>query len=139
MVGSAFGLGFVLGPAIGGLCGQFDPHLPFWVASGPCLLNGIYGAFVLPESLAPANRAQRFGWTKANPLGSLRVLRSHPELSAVAITTFISTLAGFAVQTTCVLYVTFRYAWGPGSTGISLAVIGILFDDRADSRSRTRS
>jgi DHA1 family tetracycline resistance protein-like MFS transporter len=125
LIGSAFGLGFVLGPAIGGLCGQYDPRLPFWVAGGLSLLNGIYGAFVLPESLAPEHRAIRFLWAKANPLGSLRLLRSHPELSAVAISTFLSTMAGMVMQSTWVLYVTYRFGWGPGATGISLAVIGV--------------
>lgn len=125
MIGAAFGLGFVLGPAIGGLCGQFDPRLPFWVAGGLSLLNGVYGAFVLPESLAHENRANRFVWSKANPLGALRLLRSHPELSAVALVTLLSTLAGIVVQTVWVLYVTYRYGWQPGMTGLSLAAIGI--------------
>ena len=125
LIGAAFGLGFVLGPALGGLFGQFDPRLPFWVAGALSLLNGIYGAFVLPESLAREHRAVRFMWAKANPLGSLRLLRSHPELSAVAIVTFLSTLAGIVMQSTWVLYVTYRYAWGPGATGVSLAVVGI--------------
>jgi DHA1 family tetracycline resistance protein-like MFS transporter len=125
LIGSAFGLGFVLGPAIGGLCGQFDPRLPFWVAGGLSLLNGVYGAFVLPESLAREHRAVRFLWAKANPLGSLRLLRSHPELSAVAISTFLSTMAGMVMQSTWVLYVTYRFGWGPGATGVSLAVIGV--------------
>jgi DHA1 family tetracycline resistance protein-like MFS transporter len=124
-IGAAFGLGFVVGPALGGLCGQFDPRLPFWVAGGLSLLNGIYGAFVLPESLSRENRATRFAWSKANPLGALRLLRSHPELSAVAIATFLSTLAGIVMQSTWVLYVTYRYGWGPGATGVSLAFIGI--------------
>ncbi len=125
MIGAAFGLGFVLGPAIGGLCGQFDPRLPFWVAGGLSFANGIYGAFVLPESLAREHRAMRFLWAKANPLGSLRLLRSHPELSAVAIATFLSTMAGMVMQSTWVLYVTYRFGWGPGATGISLALIGV--------------
>ena len=125
MVGAAFGLGFILGPALGGLCGQFDPRLPFWVAGALSLLNGIYGAFVLPESLARENRAARFVWAKANPLGALRLLRSHPELSAIAVVTLLSTLAGIVMQSTWVLYVTYRYGWGPGATGVSLAFIGI--------------
>ncbi|HEX3550531.1 MAG TPA: TCR/Tet family MFS transporter [Candidatus Elarobacter sp.] len=125
MVGAAFGLGFVLGPAIGGLCGQIDPRLPFWVAGGLSLLNGVYGAFVLPESLARENRATRFAWSKANPVGALRLLRSHPELTAVAMVTLLSTLSGMVMQSTWVLYVTYRYGWQPGMTGLSLAFVGI--------------
>jgi MFS transporter, DHA1 family, tetracycline resistance protein len=125
MVGAAFGLGFVVGPAIGGLCGQLDPHAPFWVAAALCMLNGIYGAFVLPESLARDKRATRFAWAKANPIGSFRLLRTHPELSSLAVMLLFSTLAGMVMQTTWVLYVTYRYGWQPGMTGISLAAIGV--------------
>ncbi|HEX3469404.1 MAG TPA: TCR/Tet family MFS transporter [Candidatus Elarobacter sp.] len=125
MVGAAFGVGFVLGPAIGGLCGQVDPRLPFWVAGALCLLNGVYGAFVLPESLAPEHRALRFLWSKANPVGALRLLQRHRELTALGILTFASTLAGIAMQSTWVLYVTGRYGWKPGATGVSLAVLGV--------------
>lgn len=125
MIGAAFGVGFVLGPAIGGLCGQIDPHLPFWVAGGLSLLNGIYGAFVLPESLRPEHRAARFAWSKANPLGALRLLRRHHELTSLGFLTFTSNLAGVVMPSTWVLYVTYRYGWGPGATGVSLAVVGI--------------
>ena len=126
MIGAAFGLGFVLGPAIGGLCGQFDPRLPFWVAGGLCLANGIYGALVLPESLAREHRATRFPWLKANPLASFRLMLRHPELTQLSVLTFFSNFAGFAIQTTWVLYVTYRYGWQPGMTGISLAVLGVV-------------
>jgi DHA1 family tetracycline resistance protein-like MFS transporter len=125
MIGAAFGLGFVLGPALGGLCGQIDPRLPFWVAGGLSLINGIYGAIVLPESLAPEHRAMRFLWSKANPVGALRLLRRHRELTSLGVLTFASNLAGIAMQSTWVLYVTARYGWGPGATGVSLAFIGI--------------
>ncbi|HEV2739612.1 MAG TPA: TCR/Tet family MFS transporter [Candidatus Elarobacter sp.] len=126
MIGAAFGLGFVLGPALGGLCGQVDPRLPFWVAGGLSLLNGLYGALVLPESLARANRTTRFAWAKANPLGSLRLLRRHPDLTTLGLVTFASTLAGAVMPSTWVLYVTYRYHWAPGATGISLAVLGVI-------------
>src|SRR5581483_5305187 len=125
MIGAAFGLGFVVGPAIGGLCGQFDPRAPFWVAAALSVLNGIYGAFVLPESLAREHRASRFAWSKANPLGSLRLLRRHPELSALAVMLLLSTTAGLVMQSTWVLYVTYRYGWQPGMTGLSLAAVGV--------------
>ena len=74
MVGAAFGVGFVLGPALGGLLGTIDPRLPFWVAAAFSLANAAYGWFVLPESLPPAQR-RPFSWTRANPVGSLRLLR----------------------------------------------------------------
>ncbi len=125
MLGAAFGVGFVVGPAIGGLCGQIDPRLPFWVAGALCLLNGVYGTFVLPESLPRDKRATRFVWSKANPVGAVRLLRSHPELSAVALVMLFSTLAGMVLQTVWVLYVTYRYGWQPGMTGLSLAAVGI--------------
>src|SRR6185369_8251368 len=79
MVGAAFGLGFVIGPALGGVLGNVDPRLPFWVAGGMALLNAAYGLFVLPESLPPEKRAP-MNWKRANPLGALKLLRSHPEL-----------------------------------------------------------
>jgi DHA1 family tetracycline resistance protein-like MFS transporter len=125
MIGAAFGVGFVLGPAIGGVFGQIDPRAPFWVAGVLCVLNGVYGAFVLPESLRRENRSRRFVWSKANPLGALRLLRSHPELFALATVTFLNTLAGIVVQTIWVLYATYRYGWQPATTGVSLAVIGV--------------
>ena len=126
MIGAAFGVGFVLGPALGGLCGQFDPRLPFWVAGGLSLLNGLYGALVLPESLPREKRAARFAWAKANPVGSLRLLRRHRELTVIALVLFGSSLAGMVMQSTWVLYVTYRYHWQPGMTGISLAVLGVI-------------
>jgi len=125
MIGAAFGLGFVVGPAIGGVFGQLDPRAPFFVAAALSLINGVYGAFVLPESLARERRVARFAWAKANPIGSLRLLRTHPELTAVALMLFFSMTAGMVMQSTWVLYVTYRYGWQPGMTGISLAVLGV--------------
>lgn len=79
MIGAAWGVGFVMGPALGGVLGVVNPRLPFWVAAGLTLLNALYGLFVLPESLAPESR-KAFAWRRANPIGSLILLRSHPEL-----------------------------------------------------------
>src|SRR5215468_6367578 len=78
LLGAAFGLGFILGPALGGVLGVIDARFPFWVAAGLSLLNGFYGVAVLPESLAPERRAP-FVWRRANPIGALNLLRSHPE------------------------------------------------------------
>jgi MFS transporter, DHA1 family, tetracycline resistance protein len=123
-LGVAFGLGFVLGPALGGLLGSVDPRLPFWAAAAFSLLNALYGLFVLPESLPPARR-RAFEWRRANPLGSLRLLRSHPGLFGLAGVVFLSNLAHAALPATFVLYADYRYGWGARDVGFMLAVIGI--------------
>src|SRR3954470_19498581 len=88
LMGAAFGLGFVLGPALGGVLGGIDPRLPFWVAGVLALVNAAYGFFVLPESL-PTEKRATFAWSRANPVGSLKLLRSHPELFGLAVTLFL--------------------------------------------------
>ena len=123
-VGMAFGLGFVLGPALGGILGGVDPRLPFWVAAAFSLANALYGLFVLPESLAPEKR-RAFEWRRANPLGSLRLLRSHPELSGLAVVMFLSNLAHAALPATFVLYAAYRYGWSERDVGFVLASVGI--------------
>jgi DHA1 family tetracycline resistance protein-like MFS transporter len=123
-VGVAFGLGFVLGPALGGLLGSVDPRLPFWVAAGLSLANAMYGLLVLPESLPPERRRQ-FDWRRANPLGSLRLLRSHPELSGLAGVVFLSNLAHAALPATFVLYAGYRYGWDARDVGLVLASVGV--------------
>ncbi|HEV3409367.1 MAG TPA: MFS transporter, partial [Chthoniobacterales bacterium] len=92
MIGAAFGLGFILGPALGGLLGDSDPRLPFWVAGGLSLTNALYGFFFVPESLPPDKRKE-FTLRRANPVGSLVLLRSHPELSRLAVVQFCGYLA----------------------------------------------
>ena len=123
-VGIAFGLGFVLGPALGGLLGSVDPRLPFWVAAGLSLANALYGLFILPESLPPEKR-RPFDWRRAHPLGSLRLLRSHPELSGLAVVVFLSNLAHAALPATFVLYAGYRYGWDARDVGLVLASVGI--------------
>lgn len=123
-VGIAFGLGFVLGPALGGLLGSVDPRLPFWVAAGLSLANAMYGLFILPESLPPGKR-RAFEWRRANPLGSLQLLRSHPELSGMAVVMFLSNLAHAALPATFVLYAGYRYGWDARDVGLVLASVGI--------------
>jgi len=123
MIGAAFGVGFVLGPALGGLLGNSDPRLPFWVAGGLSLANALYGFFVLPESL-PAEKRQVFTLRRANPLGALKLLRSHPELSQLSIIQFVGYLA-HEVFNVWVLYTIFRYGWKEGTIGLSLALVGI--------------
>ena len=123
-VGVAFGLGFVLGPALGGLLGSVDPRLPFWVAAALSLANAMYGLFILPESLPPEKR-RPFDWRRANPLGSLRLLRSHPELTGLAGVVFLSNLAHVALPATFVLYGGYRYGWDARDVGLVLAGVGI--------------
>jgi len=123
-VGVAFGLGFVLGPALGGLLGGVDPRLPFWAAAAFSLCNALYGLFILPESLPPERR-RPFEWRRANPLGSLRLLRSHRELTGLAGTLFLSNLAHAALPATFVLYAGYRYGWGARDVGLVLAGVGI--------------
>jgi DHA1 family tetracycline resistance protein-like MFS transporter len=120
----AFGIGFVLGPALGGLLGGFDPRLPFWVAAGLSLLNGAYGAVVLPESLPPDRRAA-FTWRRANPLASLRLLSRHRQLAGIATVNFLVALAQQSLMAVFVLYSSYRYGWDARDTGLSLAGYGL--------------
>jgi DHA1 family tetracycline resistance protein-like MFS transporter len=124
MLGAAFGIGFVIGPVVGGILGDIDLRLPFWVAAGLSLANAAYGYFVLPESLPPEKRS-KVNWSKANPLGSLVLLRSHPELFGLAAATFLMTLAHEALPNVFVLYAGYRYDWDIKSIGIALAAVGV--------------
>jgi DHA1 family tetracycline resistance protein-like MFS transporter len=124
LLGAAFGVGFVLGPAIGGLIGQYGPRLPFWVAAAFSLANALYGLLVLPESLPPERRAG-FAWTRANPFGSLVLLRSHRELLGLAGAQFLAQLAHVALPSTFVLYAAYRYGWGSRDVGLTLAAVGV--------------
>jgi len=118
MLSAAFGLGFVVGPAIGGVLGNIDPRLPFWVAAGFSFLNYMYGLLVLPESLS-MERRERFSWRRANPMGSLKLLRSHRELFGLAIVNFIGSIAheGPADHFRAVRDVSLRMERADGRTG----------------------
>ena len=124
LLGAAFGLGFVLGPALGGVLGAIDPRMPFWVAAGLSMLNALYGLLVLPESL-PREQRTRFEWKRANPVGSLKLLRSHPELSGLAVSEFLAALAHVVLPSVWVLYAGYRYGWDERAVGLSLAVVGV--------------
>jgi len=124
MLGAAFGLGFVIGPAVGGLLGHYSLRAPFWAAALLSLANFFYGLFVLPESLPPERRAKS-AWHMANPLGSLTLLRSHPELASLSIVTLLYFLAHQALPSVFVLYTEFRYGWNEQKVGLALAVVGI--------------
>ena len=123
LIGVAFGLGFVLGPAIGGLLGDFDPRLPFWVAAGFSLINWLYGFLFVPESLSLENRKE-FTLRRANPVGALVLLRSHPELWKLATLQFLA-YTSHEVFTIWALYAMYRYAWNQTTVGVSLAIVGI--------------
>ena len=125
ILGAAFGVGFMIGPSIGGVLGEyFGPRAPFWVAGAFSLVNAAYGFFVLPESL-PKDMRSRLNFKKANPFGALVLLRRHPDLMALASTQFLSTLAQVSLPTTVVLYAMYRYHWTPLALGPALTVVGI--------------
>jgi DHA1 family tetracycline resistance protein-like MFS transporter len=123
MIGVAFGLGFVIGPFFGGLLSDFNPRLAFWVAAGFSLTNWLWGFLFVPESL-PHDRRKAFTIGRANPVGSLVLLRSHPELSRLATIQFLAYVA-HNVFSVWALYGIYRYAWNQTAIGISLAVVGI--------------
>ena len=125
MLGAMFGLGFILGPVMGGLLGHFDLQLPFFVAGGLSLVNLAYGYFVLPESL-PAERRRPFNWKAANPITSLRALTQLKGVGRLVAVIACSGLAQFILYTTWVLYTTFKFGWGPMENGWSLATVGIV-------------
>jgi MFS transporter, DHA1 family, tetracycline resistance protein len=125
MIGAAFGLGFVIGPALGGLLAGFGVRAPFYAAAGLCLLNALYGYFVLPESLSKENR-RPFDWKKANPFGSLQFLRKTPAIAGLAVCYFLIYLAAQAVQGNWNFFTIYRFNWSEKMVGISLAVVGLL-------------
>jgi DHA1 family tetracycline resistance protein-like MFS transporter len=124
LIGAAFGVGFVLGPSIGGLLGGINPRLPFWVAAGLAGVNWLYGLFVLPESL-PKSRRAAFSWRKANPVGSLQLLFAYPGLVGLASVFFLYMLGHQALQQIFVLYTAYRFHWGIMQVGIYLGVTGV--------------
>lgn len=116
-MGSAFSFGFLAGPAIGGLLGNYNLRLPFMAAAALTLVNAFYGLLVLPELLPESHRAGSFHWRRANPLGSLTLLRSHHELLPLAGVGFLNQLANMVWPSVFVLYTGYRYHWTPGTTG----------------------
>jgi DHA1 family tetracycline resistance protein-like MFS transporter len=125
LMGAAFGVGFVLGPALGGWLGARNPRLPFWFAAAFSLLNALYGLLVLPESLPPERRQARLQWRSANPVGALTLLRSHPELLGLATVNFLGYLAHEVYATVFVLYGAYRYHWSQRTIGMALAIVGV--------------
>lgn len=125
LIGAAFGLGFVLGPALGALLATWGIRAPFYAAAALCLLNCLYGYFFLPESLSKENR-RAFEWKRANPFGSLKFLTRHPEIGGLAIGFFLIYLGAQSVQGNWNFFTIYRFNWSEKMVGISLAVVGVL-------------
>ncbi|NBG67077.1 TCR/Tet family MFS transporter [Acidiluteibacter ferrifornacis] len=125
MVGAAFGLGFIIGPVIGGIAGEINVQYPFFISAGLTFLNFIYGFVVLPESLAPEKR-RNIDLKRANPIGSLKLIRKYPIVLGLIASFFLLYLASQAVQTTWTYYSMYKFAWDEAMVGYSLGVVGII-------------
>lgn len=125
LLGAAFSIGFVLGPALGGALGHWHLRLPFWVAAALALINFGYGWFVLPESLPQEKRTSRIDWRHANPLGAMLLLRRYPKVLGLAVVFFLINLAQFSLNSTYVLFTDYRFGWGPRTVGYTLALVGL--------------
>lgn len=125
LIGAAFGLGFILGPAIGGALGNWDLRFPFWAAAFFSLANFIYGYFILPESLPEEKRTPKIVWRSANVLGSIDFLRRKRSLSLLAAALFLSYLAHESLPGLFVLYTQHRYGWDAATTGWALTIVGV--------------
>jgi DHA1 family tetracycline resistance protein-like MFS transporter len=125
MIGAAFGLGFIIGPGLGGLLGQLGPRVPFWVAMAIVMLNWLYGLLVLPESL-PADRRRPFSWHRANPFSSIVNLRRYPLVLRLSAAFVLLSLGHRGMETIWVLYTNHRYGWHELQNGLAMALVGIL-------------
>ena len=125
MVGAAWGIGFIIGPAFGGLVALLGPRYPFWAAAAFSVTSASYGLLLLPESLSVKNR-ERFRWRKANPLGSLVLLRSNPQLFSLGAVIFVQYLAFQVLPSIFTIYANYRIGWGITEVGLSLGLVGAL-------------
>ncbi len=126
LIGAAFGFGFITGPAIGGMLGAIDLHLPFLAAGTLCIVNLIFGFFALPESLARENR-RPFSLRHASPIGALREVWRYPSVFSLMIVFVLASFASRVAEVTWVLYTGYRFLWGPKQIGISLAMVGVIY------------
>ena len=125
MIGAAFGLGFIIGPMLGGLLGELGTRIPFLVAAGLALVNALYGYFVLPESLDMEHR-RAFDLKRANPIGSLKNLNKYPAVFGLIIALLFIYVAAHSVQSNWSFANINKFGWTPKTIGISLAVVGVL-------------
>jgi DHA1 family tetracycline resistance protein-like MFS transporter len=125
LLGAAFGVGFIVGPAIGGVLGDINLRLPFWVSAGLAVLNWLYGFFVLPESLPPERRAPALNWRKANPIGALSFLRERTNLFGLISINVLFLMAHNVFPSIFVLFVGYRFGWGPGAASLMLVATGL--------------
>lgn len=125
LIGAAFGLGFIIGPVIGGVLGEYGATIPFLAAAALSLLNALYGYFILPESL-PAENRRKFEWSRANPLGALQHLRKYPAVSGLVISFVLIYIAAHAVQTTWTYYNIEKFNWSEKMIGYSLGFVGLM-------------
>ena len=126
MIGAAFGLGFIVGPLIGGVLGDIDHRLPFWCAAWMALLNFLYGLFVLPESHPVERRSKAFDWKHAKPMGGVKMLREYPHIWGLVAVVFIANFAHYVYPSTFVLFADAAYGWKEKQAGYVLAVVGVL-------------
>ena len=125
MIGAAFGVGFIIGPIIGGQLGAIDLRLPFWFAAGLALLNFLYGVFVLPESLPKERRTAKFDWSHANPVGSMVLLKRYPQVFGLAAVVLIANLAHYVYPSVFVLFAEYQYRWNEQQVAWVLAAVGV--------------
>ena len=125
LIGAAFGLGFIIGPVVGGLLGSYGTRVPFLVAAALCLLNALYGFFILPESL-PKDQRRPFEWRRANPLGSLMHLKKYPGISGLIGSLILIYIAGHAIQSNWTFFTIEKFGWTERLIGISLGAFGLL-------------
>jgi DHA1 family tetracycline resistance protein-like MFS transporter len=125
MGGAAFGVGFMIGPFLGGQLGTFGPRVPFIASAILCLLNWLWGFFILPESL-PKEKRRAFEWKRANPFGSLMFLRKYTGISELVASLILIYIAAHAIQSNWAFFVTEEFHWGPGTIGWSLGLVGLL-------------
>jgi DHA1 family tetracycline resistance protein-like MFS transporter len=125
ILGVAFGIGFIIGPAIGGFCSRWGTEVPFLVAAAFTLINVIYGFFVLPESLAVENR-RAFDWKRANPFGALKHLKKYPMIIGLVTSFFLLNLAGKSVESNWTYYTMLKFKWSEDYVGYSLSVVGVI-------------
>lgn len=125
LLGAAFGLGFIIGPVLGGLLGQYGSRVPFMAAAGLSFVNWLYGYFILPESLQTENR-RKFEWSRANPIGSLLNLKRYPVIYGLIISLGLVYIAVHAVQSNWAFYVIEKFGWSEAEIGYSLGAVGLL-------------